>query len=223
MLILIKYLFPYYLVKFIFFLDFKADYLNVSLIIPNIMQPTAAIFIHGWLIVQKHVLDNSTIFNRSWIDYRNGFGDPAGIHYWFGNENLYQLISTGNWKLRIEVQSTATKKWYSAEYASFRLSNETTSYVLSVSGYTGDAGDAFNFAAFPRHVTNGMKFTTIDRDNDFASWGNCAIVGGWWFNDCGTSCLNAIKTSLNIWGTLAPNRSAPLYFVSSSRMMIKRN
>jgi len=190
----------------------------------NAVQPIPSIFIGGWLIIQKHVADNGSVLNRLWIDYRNGFGDPAGKYFWFGNEKLYQLLASGNWKLRVEVQSNDTGKWYSAEYESFRLSNEASKYAISVSGYTGDAGDAFTVTSSPNFVTNGMKFTTIDNDNDNFSSGKCAGgAGGWWWNNCGTSCLNSYKTGGNSWGTLEILGLAPTRFVQSGRMMIKKN
>jgi len=200
------------------------DYMSLNVIFPNITQPVLSIFIGGWLIIQKNVPDKGSIFNRSWIDYRNGFGDPAGKYFWFGNEKLYQLLSSGNWKLRAEVQSNDTGKWYSAEYESFRLSTEASKYALNVSGYTGDAGDAFNFVSFSKWITNGMNFTTIDNDNDKNSNGNCAnIQGGWWLNLCGTSSLNAFAAGGNSWGTLQLLGLAPTRYVQSGRMMIKKN
>ena len=104
-------------------------------------------------------------------------------------------------KLRVEVQSSDTGKWYSAEYESFLLSNEATKYVISVTKYTGDAGDAFNVVSKDKYVTNGMKFSTFDSDNDKYSGGNCAISihGGWWYYECGTSRLNGCKEGS--WGT----------------------
>src|SRR5688572_20357910 len=137
-------------------LDFKADYTSHNLTLPNITQPFPSIFIHGWLIIQKNGV--GSIFNRSWVDYRNGFGDPAGKYFWFGNKKLYQLLSSGNWKLRVEVQSSDTRKWYSAEYESFRLSDEVSKYTINVAGYTGDAGDAFKVVTKSTWKTNGMKF-----------------------------------------------------------------
>jgi len=145
--------------------------------------------------MQKNTLDEgSDIFNRPWIDYRNGFGDPAGKYFWFGNEKIYQLMTTGNWKLRVEVQSNDTGAWYSAEYESFRLSNEADKYALNVSGYTGDAGDAYNVATLYEWMANGMNFTTFDRDNDEYPTGNCATTqGGGWYMKCGTSSLNSFR------------------------------
>ena len=205
-----------------FLLDLKADYVSLNLTIPNTPQPVPSIFIDGWIIIQKNVLGNCAIFDRSWIDYRNGFGDEEGNYLWFGNEKLYQLLTTGSWKLRVEVQSNDTVNWYSAEYDSFQLSNEATKYVINVAGYTGDAGDAFSVVSKGQYVTNGMKFSTFDKDNDEYSGGNCAIStnGGWWNNHCGTSRLNGCAAGA--WGTLQLQGLAPKYFVSSSRMMIKK-
>src|SRR5688572_17483086 len=143
------------------------------------------------------------MFNRSWISYRIGFGDTGGEHYWFGNENLYRLTSSGNWKLRVEVESNDTRKWYSAEYEFFQLSDEASGYVLNVSGYTGDAGNAFNYYNAP-HRSVGMKFTTFDKDYDGYASGNCASLsgGGWWWNWCSVSDLNSHVSEYNSWGTL---------------------
>ena len=178
-----------------------------------------SVFIFGWFIIQKHVFDNSMMFNKSWDSYKTGFGDPGGEHYWFGNENLYRLTSSGNWKLRVEVESNDTGKWYSAEYQFFQLSNNASGYVLNVSRYTGDAGDAFNYS-FANHKAVGMKFSTYDKDNDFAP-SNCAgsAAGGWWWNYCGVSGLNSHTPTYNSWGTIP----APTRYVSRSRMMMKQN
>src|SRR6218665_1957707 len=117
-------------------IDFEADYVSMNLILPNITEPVPSIFIGGWLIIQKNVPDANSIFNELWIDYRNGFGDPATKYFWFGKAKLFQLLSSGNWKLRVEIQSKYTRKWYSAEYESFRLGSEASKYALNVTGYT---------------------------------------------------------------------------------------
>jgi len=201
------------------------DHISQNLIIPNISEPVPAIFIGGWLIMQKNTLDEgSVIFNRTWIDYRNGFGDPAGKYFWLGNEKLYQLTTTGNWKLRVEVQSNDTGAWYSAEYESFRLSNEAGKYALNVSGYTGDAGDAYNVAKYSTWKTNGMKFSTFDDDNDLKTNGPCAFnQGGGWYQNCGVSSVNGFVGPGCAWGTLQLLKICPTQFVARGRMLIRRN
>ncbi|CAL4060461.1 unnamed protein product, partial [Meganyctiphanes norvegica] len=68
------------------------------------------------------------------------------------------------------------------------LDSAQNNYKLTVTGYTGDAGDALTL----RH--NGQAFTTYDQDNDPWSSGNCAerFKGGWWYQTCHDSNLNGL-------------------------------
>ena len=51
---------------------------------------------------------------------------------------------------------------------------------MTVGGFTGVGTDWFAL-----HPLNGMKFTTLDNDNDDSNR-NCAAISknGWWFNHC---------------------------------------
>ncbi|VDI73470.1 Hypothetical predicted protein [Mytilus galloprovincialis] len=52
-------------------------------------------------------------------------------------------------------------------------------------------------------IQNGMKFSTIDQDNDQDGGADCARPNGaWWHNHCGASCLNRIFISKLRWNTL---------------------
>ena len=88
--------------------------------------------------------------------------------------------------------------WYSAEYWSFSIGDETDNFQLSVSGFSGDADDALQF---PQSTTNygssaaanGQKFSTSDMDNDLMNFSNCAQTqgGGWWYGStCSMPALN---------------------------------
>jgi len=81
-------------------------------------------------------------------------------------------------------------RWYEANYSSFSISDGADKYRLSLSGYSGDAGDAMVNPGPSSGVANGMMFTTEDQDNDKNAAGNCGTLGGWWFNDCSKSALN---------------------------------
>jgi len=122
----------------------------------------------------------------------------------------------GDYRLRIEVQELSTELWFSAEYWSFTVGDETNSkYRLDVAGYSGDAGDAVENDG-GSYNSNGMSFSTYDQDNDQSPGGDCAaLFGPWWHNDCFRACLTGIPTK-HKWVGL-PND----YLLSTSRMMIK--
>lgn len=74
--------------------------------------------------------------------------------------------------------------YWLAEYNNFRVSNASTGYSLTVSGFKGNATDALSFQ-------NGHKFSTLDHDQDDSTT-NCAASyeGGWWYSRCQHANLN---------------------------------
>ena len=140
------------------------------------------------LLIQQNVY-GSDFFNRSWAEFKVGFNDSGG-NYWLGNDLLNQLTQTGRYKLRFDLQAQNGTRYY-AEYRSFIVRSEATNYRLLVSGYSGNAGDAFR-------VHNNLMFTTYDRDNDSlkndAYNDNCAVErgGGFWFSSCAWCDVNSI-------------------------------
>jgi len=84
-----------------------------------------------------------------------------------------------------------TGLWYSVEYSSFSVGPETDKYRLSVSGFSGDTGDALAATVDSARIADGMKFSTPDQDNDNYPGGTCAALRGWWYNWCSRSELNA--------------------------------
>jgi len=74
--------------------------------------------------------------------------------------------------------------------------SEARNYKAVVSGYSGNAGDAFQWHGI-------MMFTTYDRDND--PWthsdpgykNNCAVYngGGFWYDDgsCSAASVNVVR------------------------------
>jgi len=94
--------------------------------------------------------------------------------------------------LRFDLQAN-NDSWYYAEYSTFVVLDDTSNYTLQVSGYSGNAGDAFT-------RQSGFEFTTYDRDND--PWNNsnhyrnnCAELngGGCWFSLRGTCDFNNVR------------------------------
>jgi len=131
------------------------------------------------LLVQQNI-NGSNVFNRPWTEYKVGFNDTRG-NFWLGNDLLHQLTASGRYKLRFDMQET-NGSWYWAEYSSFVVSSEAANYLMHVSGYSGNTGDARGHGFL---YSDGMMFTTHDRDNDRWS-GNCAASygGGFWYNEC---------------------------------------
>ncbi|CAH1239335.1 ANGPT2 [Branchiostoma lanceolatum] len=142
----------------------------------------------GWTVIQRRQ-DGSVPFNRTWEEYKQGFGDKNG-EYWLGNENIHLLTSLKNFTLRIDLEDWEGNQKF-AEYSTFRVSGESDQYRLDIGGYSGSAGDCMTHGL---NSNNGQKFSTVDRDNDNVRGVHCSQEyggqGGWWFGSCGYSVLN---------------------------------
>ncbi|XP_062599673.1 angiopoietin-related protein 2-like [Saccostrea cucullata] len=147
--------------------------------------------LYHWTTFQRRI--NGTVnFYRNWSDYENGFGS-IDDEFWLGNKYIHELTRLGHTYLGIDLL-TFEGRLLSIEYATFRVGNSSTKYILEVGNpvYTStpewDIGDSM-----ANH--NGMLFTTYDADNDenkAKNNGNCAIIlrGGWWYKNCGDCNLN---------------------------------
>ncbi|XP_004394314.1 PREDICTED: fibrinogen alpha chain [Odobenus rosmarus divergens] len=150
----------------------------------------------GWLLIQQR-MDGSLNFNRTWQDYKKGFGsldDKGEGEFWLGNEYLHLLTLRGS-VLRVELEDWAGNQAHAEYY--LRVGSEAEGYTLQVSSYEGTAGDALiegsaeEGTEYTSHA--GMQFSTYDRDAD--QWEeNCAEVygGGWWYNSCQAANLNGV-------------------------------
>ncbi|XP_077120834.1 fibroleukin [Ranitomeya variabilis] len=141
----------------------------------------------GWTVVQRRE-DGRISFNRTWDEYKNGFGNQSG-EFWLGNDRLHLLSKSSNMILRIELEDFKGMKEY-AVYDQFYVANEYLKYKLSVNGYSGTAGDALHFSKQYNH--DQKFFTTPDKDNDRYPSGNCGAYysSGWWFDACMSANLN---------------------------------
>ena len=137
-----------------------------------------------WIVFQRRQ-DGSVNFNRSWVDYVNGFGELEGEH-WLGLEKIY-CVTKGGAKLRIDLEDFENETRY-AVYSNFSLSDTSDYYRLHVSGYSGDAGESL----YP--YQNGYPFSTYDADHDTTGI-NCAkdqSIGGGWLSNCAYVNLNGL-------------------------------
>ncbi|XP_032384451.1 fibrinogen-like protein 1 [Etheostoma spectabile] len=148
----------------------------------------------GWIVIQRRI-DGTQRFNRSWAEYKDGFGD-MDAEFWLGNDNLHYITTQGNYSLRINLEDFDGYQRY-AEYKNFKVADEKDHYQLTFGTYVGTAGDALSgmdqvgVSDWASH--HNMKFSTYDQDNDNYK-GNCAQEdkGGWWFNKCHSAHLNGL-------------------------------
>ena len=88
----------------------------------------------GWTVFQKR-LDGSVDFYREWAEYKRGFGSLNG-EFWLGLEKINRLTSSGQHKLRVDLENSTGHTVY-AEYDLFDIGGEETKYRLSVTRYSG--------------------------------------------------------------------------------------
>ena len=74
-------------------------------IVYTIMRVTFVIILQ---VVQRRY-NGSVNFNRSWADYKDGFGS-MDREFWLGNEILHNLTDTeGNWTIRLDLTNEQNK------------------------------------------------------------------------------------------------------------------
>lgn len=142
----------------------------------------------GWTLLQRRQ-DGSVSFNRSWAQYRSGFGELDRGEFWLGNNMIHLLTRERDMMLRVELEDFDGETGF-AEYSQFRVASERLRFTLTVGGYSGNAGNALRFSKSYDH--NQRAFTTPDRDHDRYPSGNCGAYysSGWWFDACMASNLN---------------------------------
>ncbi|KAM7348156.1 angiopoietin-related protein 2-like [Cochliomyia hominivorax] len=131
-----------------------------------------------WLYILRRN-DGSELFNRTWEEYVEGFGNVAGEH-WLGLENIYILTNFyGPQNLMVFLEDFDNDYRF-AHYDNFAIDDKSHNYKLkSLGHYSGTTGDSlFN------HL--GADFSTIDVDHDQTNM-NCARLreGGFWYSNCG--------------------------------------
>ncbi|PIK53062.1 Fibrinogen C domain-containing protein 1 [Apostichopus japonicus] len=80
----------------------------------------------GWTLIQRRAdLDSTVTFNRSWEDYRLGFGLSPN-DFWIGNEKLSYLTNQKTYQLRIDM-TTSNGSSIHVTYDNFRISDDELS------------------------------------------------------------------------------------------------
>ena len=141
----------------------------------------------GWILFQRRfsgLLD----FNRTWAEYRDGFGkSDHHMELWLGNENVRQVILSYNGtpcELRIEGYDQNERSFY-IEASNFRLDSERDNYVLRFDGIT----TAVNASGTNLLYHRDQPFKTFD-SNQGDSHCTGEHNGGWWYRHCAEVYLN---------------------------------
>ena len=88
----------------------------------------------GWTVIQRR-LDGSVDFNRTWCDYKHGFGNKDGEH-WLGLDKINRLTWRTKNKLRVDLEFRLNQEIYHpyAEYDLFAVESELKNYSLIIGG-----------------------------------------------------------------------------------------
>ena len=95
---------------------------------------------------------------------------------------------------RYEPTTLNWNKWHKCTYKYFMVQNETDNYRMTYGSFlvfpNQPAWDSMG-GMTANLMSNGMNFSTPDRDNDLSP-SNCADTdqSGWWFNNCSGSNVN---------------------------------
>ncbi|CAC5408687.1 Fibrinogen-like protein 1,Fibrinogen-like protein A,Ficolin-2,Ficolin-1,Fibroleukin,Fibrinogen C domain-containing protein 1 [Mytilus coruscus] len=165
-----------------------------------------------WTVNQWR-FNGSIDFNRTWNEYREGFGN-VNTEYWLGNKHIHSLTTNEQHKLHIHLQGKDGTVKY-ADYLSFHVSNEGSKYLLNVTSYSGIAGDCLN------NRENKTAFSTKDQENmENEHHGiNCAksYSSGWWYKACYDCNLNEYGRYGPLWRYNIRER-----FLKATIMMISK-
>ena len=140
----------------------------------------------GWTVFQRRI-NGRVGFYRNWIDYERGFGDLSG-EFWLGLGKIHRLTASTT-ELRVDLADFNGNLKF-AKYRTFSIGDDGSKFRLTVSGYSGTAGDSLSY-------NNNHPFSTKDQDNDGNSGYHCAQLntGAWWYDYCTYSNLNGVYYS----------------------------
>ena len=137
----------------------------------------------GWTVFQRRI-NGTQNFYLNWADYMRGFGDVSG-EFWLGLGKMHRLTASAT-ELRVDLADFERNMRY-AKYNTFSIGDFISKFRLTVSGYSGTAGDSLGYH-------NNQAFSTRDQDNDRWSGVHCAQsrIAAWWYNACDRSSLNGV-------------------------------
>ena len=93
----------------------------------------------GWLVVQRRYY-GFVDFNRTWVEFEDGFGDLAG-EFWYGLRPLHCLTGEAGWEMRMDLTLTGRPYKARIQYEQFKVASAQEKYKLTVGGFRGNYWD----------------------------------------------------------------------------------
>ncbi|XP_064115263.1 techylectin-5A-like [Macrobrachium nipponense] len=139
----------------------------------------------GWTVILNRqpqafgVNSRQLNFNRSWEEYKHGFGSVSE-EYYLGNEFIHRLTNSRAYAFRMDMFVT-NGEFKTLLYDDFRVENEESRYKLILGNKLAESST--NYDCY--YYSKNKYFSTYDRDHDHSSL-NCASErgGGYWYHDC---------------------------------------
>lgn len=120
-----------------------------------------------------------TGFERTWQDYRNGFGN-FNCDFWLGLDKIHQITSQAKYRLEILIDNGAGYK--QCFYVPFRVGDASSNFTARLPQFNDDTVCNSLLANDAGFGINDIPFSAADHDSTVE---NCPSVlkSGWWFND----------------------------------------
>ncbi|PFX13825.1 ryncolin-4-like [Stylophora pistillata] len=152
----------------------------------------------GWTVFQRR-MNRSVNFNRTLEDYKRGFGNFLIGEFWLGLEKIYRLTRNGTENnLRVDLGVKDIKAIFYAEYVSFGIGDENSSYTLNLGNLLSKTVDQDSLTYY-----NGKKFVIADT----LCGPESPNSGGWWFEETACEHLN-----VNLNGAYGKNENGKIHW-----------
>lgn len=129
----------------------------------------------GWMVVQRR-FSGELDFNRTWEEYKQGFGDLSS-EFWLGNECIWSVVNSSGFRLSVKILLGGNQA------SSFSMSGKATNHFCSEAEdyqlfYHQVAYAPFTSSQYP---LSGSSFMTWDKQQ--IRPGCPPLDGGWWYSE----------------------------------------
>ncbi|XP_064601229.1 ficolin-3-like [Liolophura sinensis] len=129
----------------------------------------------GWMVVQRRI-NGELDFNKTWEEYRQGFGDLSS-EFWLGNEYIWPLLNSSKFSIYVKIflGGNQTSNFSLSDNANNYLCSEAEDYQLYYDDVT------YRPFASSQYPLSGSTFMTWDRKQ--LRPGCPPLDGGWWYSE----------------------------------------